>query len=65
MLSQNEKIENVKEELLHIAERTELISELSMIARWLLDDKFYTNEHAAEDLVKLINEQMEFISKIG
>lgn len=65
MLSQNEKLENIKEELLDIAERTELISELSMIARWLLDDEFYTNEHAAKDLVKLINGQMEFVTKIG
>ncbi|HHB2094280.1 TPA: hypothetical protein ACOQ5N_005568 [Bacillus cereus] len=53
-----------KEQLKQLAEKTELVEELAWIAHDLLSDEDYTKEHAAEALVKVINRELSYVSKV-
>lgn len=64
MLSQNENLENIKEQLSRITDKTELVNDLTWIAYDLLTDEDYTKENAVDSLVKVINRELGFISKI-
>ncbi|SCN41130.1 Uncharacterized protein BC067498_05521 [Bacillus cereus] len=64
MLSQNENLENIKEQLSRITDKTELVKDLTWIAYDLLADEDYTKENAVEALVKVINRELGYISKI-
>lgn len=64
MLSQNNNLENIKEQLSRITDKTELVNDLTWIAYDLLADEDYTKENAVESLVKVINRELGYISKI-
>lgn len=64
MLSQNENLENIKEQLSRITDKTELVNDLTWIVYDLLTDEDYTKENAVDSLVKVINRELGFISKI-
>lgn len=64
MLSQNNNLENIKEQLSRITNKTELVNDLTWIAYDLLNDEGYTKENAVESLVKVINRELGYISKI-
>ncbi|MDA2766582.1 hypothetical protein PDQ74_28970 [Bacillus cereus group sp. Bc005] len=64
MLSQNNNLENIKEQLSRITDKTELVNDLTWIAYDLLNDEGYTKENAVESLVKVINRELGYISKI-
>ncbi|WP_175879503.1 hypothetical protein [Bacillus cereus] len=53
-----------KEQLKQLAEKTELVEELSWIAHDLLSDEDYTKENAAEALIKVINRELTYVSKV-
>ncbi|HFK1767409.1 TPA: hypothetical protein ACJMKJ_005421 [Bacillus wiedmannii] len=53
-----------KDQLGHLAEKTELVKDLSWIAHDLLSDEDYTKEHAAEAIIKIINKELSFVSKV-
>ncbi|HDR4686675.1 hypothetical protein VSK70_26520 [Bacillus sp. WOD8 KX774193] len=53
-----------KEQLKQLAEKTELVEELSWIAHDLLSDEDYTKENAAEALIKVINRELSYVSKV-
>ncbi|HHY0839768.1 TPA: hypothetical protein ACVW80_005991 [Bacillus thuringiensis] len=53
-----------KEQLGHLAEKTELVNALAWIAHELLSDEDYTKENAAEAIVKVINRELSYVSKI-
>lgn len=53
-----------KEQLGHLAEKTELVKDLSWIAHDLLSDEDYTKEHAVEALIKVINRELSCVSKV-
>lgn len=53
-----------KEQLKQLAEKTELVEELSWIAHDLLSDEEYSKENAAEALVKVINRELSYVSKV-
>ncbi|HFK1727397.1 MULTISPECIES: hypothetical protein [Bacillus cereus group] len=57
MLTQEEQLGN-------LAEKTELVKDLSWIAHYLLSDEGYTKENAAEAIIKVINRELSFVSKI-
>lgn len=64
MLSQNNDLENIKKQLSRITDKTELVNDLTWIAYDLLNDEEYTKENAVEELVKVINRELGYISKI-
>lgn len=64
MLSQNNNLENIKQQLSRITDKTELVNDLTWIAYDLLSDEDYTKENAVEALVKVINRELGYISKI-
>lgn len=64
MLSQNNNLENIKKQLSRITDKTELVNDLTWIAYDLLNDEKYTKENAVESLVKVINRELGYISKI-
>ncbi|MDA2760919.1 hypothetical protein PDR90_28915 [Bacillus cereus group sp. Bc007] len=47
-----------------ITDKTELVNDLTWIAYDLLNDEGYTKENAVESLVKVINRELGYISKI-
>ncbi|HDR7636174.1 TPA: hypothetical protein QCX75_005057 [Bacillus mycoides] len=53
-----------KEQLGHLAGKTELVKDLSWIAHDLLSDEDYTKENAAEALIKVINRELSYVSKV-
>ncbi|HDR6313050.1 TPA: hypothetical protein QCU60_005077 [Bacillus cereus] len=53
-----------KEQLGHLAEKTELVNALAWIAHDLLSEEDYTKENAAEAIIKIINKELSFISKV-
>lgn len=53
-----------KEQLKQLAEKTELVEELSWIAHDLISDEDYTKENAAEALIKVINRELSYVSKV-
>ncbi|WP_179865737.1 hypothetical protein [Bacillus pseudomycoides] len=53
-----------KEQLGHLAEKTELVKDLAWIAHDLLSDEDYTKENAAEAIIKVINRELSYVSKI-
>lgn len=53
-----------KEQLKQLAEKTELVEELSWIAHDLLSDEEYTKENAAEAIVKVINRELSYVAKV-
>ncbi|HDR4411965.1 hypothetical protein [Bacillus wiedmannii] len=53
-----------KEQLKQLAEKTELVEELAWIAHDLLSDEDYTKENAAEALIKVINRELSYVSKV-
>ncbi|NOP83151.1 hypothetical protein HNV23_27170 [Bacillus paranthracis] len=53
-----------KEQLKQLAEKTELVEELSWIAHDLLSDEDYTKENAAEALIEVINRELSYVSKV-
>ncbi|WP_180252481.1 hypothetical protein [Bacillus toyonensis] len=53
-----------KEQLGHLAEKTELVNDLAWIAHDLLSDEDYTKENAAEAIIKIINKELSFVSKV-
>ncbi|MDA2733385.1 hypothetical protein PDR34_26985 [Bacillus cereus] len=53
-----------KEQLGHLAEKTELVNALAWIAHDLLSDEDYTKENAAEALIKVINRELSYVSKV-
>lgn len=53
-----------KEQLGHLAEKTELVNALAWIAHDLLSDEDYTKENAAEAIIKVINRELSYVSKI-
>ncbi|WP_179948976.1 hypothetical protein [Bacillus sp. FDAARGOS_235] len=53
-----------KEQLKQLAEKTELVEELSWIAHDLLSDENYTKENAAEALIKVINRELSYVAKV-
>ncbi|MGN4438062.1 hypothetical protein ACTFO3_26890 [Bacillus cereus group sp. MYBK69-2] len=53
-----------KEQLGHLAEKTELVNALAWIAHDLLSDEDYTKENAAEALIKVINRELSCVSKV-
>lgn len=57
MLTQTDQLGNM-------AEKTELLNDLSWIAHDLLSDEDYTKENAAEALIKVINRELSYVSKI-
>ncbi len=64
MLSQNNNLENIKKQMSRITDKTELVNDLTWIAYDLLADEDYTKENAVEALVKVINRELGYISKI-
>ncbi|MBK1611844.1 hypothetical protein [Bacillus cereus] len=64
MLSQNNDLENIKKQLSRITDKTELVNDLTWIAYDLLNDEEYTKENVVEELVKVINRELGYISKI-
>lgn len=64
MLSQNNNLENIKKQMSRITDKTELVNDLTWIAYDLLSDEDYTKENAVEALVKVINRELGYISKI-
>lgn len=53
-----------KEQLGHLAEKTELVNDLAWITHDLLSDENYTKEKAAEALIKVINRELSYVSKV-
>ncbi|MCW1941790.1 hypothetical protein OMD49_29845 [Bacillus anthracis] len=53
-----------KEQLGHLAEKTELVNDLAWIAHDLLTEEDYTKENAAEAIIKVINRELSYVSKI-
>lgn len=53
-----------KEQLGHLAEKTELVNDLVLITHDLLSDENYTKENAAEALIKVINRELSYVSKV-
>ncbi|MGH0669985.1 hypothetical protein [Bacillus paranthracis] len=53
-----------EEQLKQLAEKTELVEELAWIAHDLLSDEDYTKENAAEAIVKVINRELSYVSKV-
>ncbi|EJV74192.1 hypothetical protein [Bacillus cereus] len=53
-----------KEQLKQLAEKTELVEEIAWIAHDLLSDEDYTKENAAEALIKVINRELSYVSKV-
>ncbi|HIE8456370.1 TPA: hypothetical protein ACXPT9_005418 [Bacillus cereus] len=53
-----------KEQLKQLAEKTELVEELAWIAHDLISDEDYTKENAAEALIKVINRELSYVSKV-
>lgn len=53
-----------KEQLKQLAEKTELVEELAWIAHDLLSNDDYTKENAAEALIKVINRELSYVSKV-
>ena len=53
-----------KDQLGHLAEKTELVKDLSWIAHDLISDEDYTKENAAEALIKVINRELSNVFKI-
>lgn len=53
-----------KDQLGHLAEKTELVKDLSWIAHDLLSDEDYTKENAVEALIKVINRELSYVSKV-
>lgn len=53
-----------KEQLGHLTDKTELVNELAWIAYDLLSDEDYTKENAAEAIIKVINRELSYVSKI-
>ncbi|MCU5214268.1 hypothetical protein [Bacillus paranthracis] len=53
-----------KEQLGHLAEKTELVNALAWIAHDLLSEEDYTKENAAEAIIKVINRELSYVSKI-
>ncbi|HFK1429359.1 MULTISPECIES: hypothetical protein [Bacillus cereus group] len=53
-----------KEQLGHLAEKMELVNDLAWIAHDLLSDEDYTKENAAEAIVKVINRELSYVSKV-
>lgn len=53
-----------KDQLGHLAEKTELVKDLAWIAHDLLSDEDYTKENAVEAIIKLINKELSYISKV-
>lgn len=53
-----------KEQLKQLAEKTELVEELAWIAHDLISDEDYTKEDAAEALIKVINRELSYVSKV-
>ncbi|MGH0680996.1 hypothetical protein ACQVPP_27995 [Bacillus luti] len=53
-----------KEQLGHLAEKTELVNALAWIAHDLLSEEDYTKENAAEAIIKIINKELSFVSKV-
>jgi hypothetical protein len=53
-----------KEQLKQLAEKTELVEELAWIAHDLLSNEDYTKENAAEAIVKVINRELSYVSKV-
>ncbi|BCC03732.1 hypothetical protein BCJMU51_p410 (plasmid) [Bacillus cereus] len=53
-----------KEQLGHLAEKTELVKDLAWIAHDLLTEEDYTKENAAEALIKVINRELSYVSKV-
>ncbi len=53
-----------KEQLGHLAEKTELVKDLAWIAHDLLTEEDYTKENAAEAIIKVINRELSYVSKI-
>ncbi|MEH7464832.1 hypothetical protein V7166_23135 [Bacillus thuringiensis] len=61
MLTKKDKTE----QLALLADKARLVSGLSFIALNLLEDEMYTREQAAEDLIKIVDEETEFIPKVS
>ncbi|KFN06427.1 hypothetical protein [Bacillus clarus] len=53
-----------KEQLKQLAEKTELVEEIAWIAHDLLTEEDYTKENAAEALIKVINRELSYVSKV-
>ena len=53
-----------KEQLGHLAEKTELVNDLAWIAHDLLTEEDYTKENAADALIKVINRELSYVSKV-
>lgn len=53
-----------KDQLGHLAEKTELVKDLAWVAHDLLSDEDYTKENAAEAILKIINKELSFVSKV-
>lgn len=53
-----------KDQLGHLAEKTELVNDLAWIAHDLLSNEDYTKENAAEALIKVINRELSCVSKV-
>lgn len=53
-----------KDQLGHLAEKTELVKDLAWVAHDLLSDEDYTKENAAEAIIKIINKELSFVSKV-
>lgn len=53
-----------EEQLKQLAEKTELVEELAWIAHDLLSNEDYTKENAAEAIVKVINRELSYVSKV-
>lgn len=53
-----------KEQLGHLAEKTELVNALAWITHDLLSDEDYTKKNAAEALIKVINRELSCVSKV-
>ncbi|GAB6537430.1 hypothetical protein [Bacillus cereus group sp. MYBK81-2] len=53
-----------KEQLGHLAEKTELVNALAWIAHDLLSEEDYTKENAAEAIIKVINRELSYVSKV-
>lgn len=53
-----------KDQLGHLTGKTELVNDLAWIAYDLLSDEDYTKENAAEAIIKVINRELSYVSKI-
>lgn len=53
-----------KEQLGHLAEKTELVNDLAWIAHDLLTEEDYTKENAADALIKVINRELSYVAKV-